>query len=90
MNFPDEVATPDDVPCYKRFQKYRGLKSMRTSPWDPKQNLPIDYARIYQFSSFSRTRRRVFENHSGIQTGQWVTIHLRDVHQDALGTHFAL
>lgn len=33
----------------------------RTSPWDPKENLPIDYARIFQFQNFDRTRRRVIK-----------------------------
>ncbi|KAI4875444.1 hypothetical protein NFI96_026077, partial [Prochilodus magdalenae] len=57
--FPDEVDTPIDVAARIRFQRYRGLKSFRSSPWDPMENLPLNYSRIFQFQNFERTRRRI-------------------------------
>ena len=57
--FPDEIDTPMDVPARTRFQRYRGLRSFRTSPWDPYENLPRDYARIFQFDDFKRVERNV-------------------------------
>lgn len=59
LQFPDEIDTPMDVPTRTRFQRYRGLRSFRTSPWDPYENLPRDYARIFQFEDFKRTERAV-------------------------------
>ncbi|KAM6431943.1 pre-rRNA-processing protein TSR1 homolog [Liasis olivaceus] len=83
--FPDEVDTPRDVAARVRFQKFRGLKSFRTSPWDPKENLPRDYARIFQFQDFSRTRKHIFRQlkkedmTDGAQVGWYVTLHLCNV-----------
>lgn len=71
--FPDEVDTPNDMPARVRFQKYRGIQSFRTSPWDVKENLPIEYARIFQFQNFDRTRKRIFKNLDNI-TGAVVNI----------------
>lgn len=59
LQFPDELDTPQDVPARTRFQRYRGLRSFRTSPWDPYEKLPRDYARIFQFQDFKRTERSV-------------------------------
>ncbi|XP_013201160.2 pre-rRNA-processing protein TSR1 homolog [Amyelois transitella] len=85
QQFPDEVDTPRDLPARERFMRYRGLESFRTSPWDPKENLPADFARIFQFENYERTRRRVFkENEDSLVNmyGFYITVHVKDVRQD--------
>ncbi|XP_061915793.1 pre-rRNA-processing protein TSR1 homolog isoform X1 [Entelurus aequoreus] len=81
--FPDEVDTPLDTAARNRFQRYRGLKSFRSSPWDPMENLPYNYSRIFQFQNFERTRRRVLaeaaEEEEGAMVGWYVTLHVVDV-----------
>jgi len=83
--FPDEVDTPADVLARVRFQKYRGLKSFRSSPWDAKENLPSDYARIFQFENFQQTKKRVLrEEVEGAEVGWYVTVYVKNV-----GSHLA-
>ncbi|KAJ1725090.1 ribosome biogenesis protein tsr1 [Coemansia erecta] len=57
--FPDELDTPMDQLARQRFARFRGLQSFRTSPWDAYENLPLDYARIFQFANLRRTQQRV-------------------------------
>lgn len=89
--FPDEVDTPRDIPARERFARYRGLKSFNFSTWDPKENLPPDYARVFQFENFNRTRRRVlkqrYDDIDGAAPGAYVTIHVKNVPR-ALADHF--
>ncbi|KAI0222561.1 ribosome biogenesis protein tsr1 [Massospora cicadina] len=79
--FPDEVDTPRETPARIRFQRYRGLLSMRTSPWDAYENLPADYSRIFQFQNFARTRRRVLAlaEDAPAKVGSYVSIHIANV-----------
>lgn len=78
--FPDEIDTPLDRPARTRFARYRGLKSFHSSPWDPKENLPFDYARVFQFENFARTKKRVMaDEREGAMPGWYVTIHIANV-----------
>ncbi|KAI1286792.1 Pre-rRNA-processing protein TSR1 -like protein [Halotydeus destructor] len=80
--FPDEVDTPVDVPAKVRFARYRGLKTFNFSSWDPKENLPSDYSRIFQFENFNRTRRRVLkmaDDDEGADVGLFVRVHVKNV-----------
>jgi len=91
--FPDEVDTPMEAPARVRFQKYRGLASFRSSPWDPKENLPSDYARIFQFENFNRTRKRVLidaaEEGAEAPIGSYVTLHVKDVPRHLLAPYLS-
>ncbi|XP_065919453.1 pre-rRNA-processing protein TSR1 homolog [Dysidea avara] len=80
--FPDEVDTPLDTPARTRFARYRGLQSFHSSLWDPKENLPPNYARIFQFDNFRRTQKRVLsnsENEDGIMVGWYITVYVDKV-----------
>ncbi|VDM19653.1 unnamed protein product [Wuchereria bancrofti] len=55
--FPDEIDTPLDIAARIRFQRYRALKSFRTSPWDPLENLPKTYSRIFKFLDYRHSRK---------------------------------
>lgn len=56
--FPDEIDTPSTLPARQRFAKYRGLKSWRTSPWDPMESLPRHFSRLFAFQNPKRARAR--------------------------------
>ncbi|GAU30187.1 hypothetical protein TSUD_311380 [Trifolium subterraneum] len=86
--YPDEVDTPLDVPARERFAKYRGLKSFRTSSWDPKESLPQDYAKIFAFDNFKRTQKHVLAKaleldeearEDCIPVGSYARLHIKEV-----------
>ncbi|KAF9414032.1 hypothetical protein BGZ94_000535, partial [Podila epigama] len=89
MEFPDEVEAPMDVPAQVRFARYRALESFRTSPWDPYENLPLDYGRIFQFENFRRTKHRVMNQakEGGILPGSHITLYIANVPRAVMDTY---
>ncbi|KAG0054160.1 hypothetical protein BGZ83_011856 [Gryganskiella cystojenkinii] len=91
MEFPDEVEAPTDVAAQVRFARYRALESFRTSPWDPYENLPLDYGRIFQFENFRRTKHRVMNQakEGGVLPGLHITLHIANVPAAIMDTYSA-
>jgi len=86
QTWPDEVDTPTTMAARVRFQKYRGLQSFRHSGWDPREELPIEYARVFQFQHFKQTRKRVLakvptddDEKDWVNAGCAVSLHLANV-----------
>ncbi|CAE6434306.1 unnamed protein product [Rhizoctonia solani] len=86
LAFPDEIDTPQDTPARTRFARYRGLRSFRTSPWDPYENLPQDYARTFQFEDYARTERSVrkYEDEHAVKPGTRVVVCVEGVPRDVV------
>jgi pre-rRNA-processing protein TSR1 len=62
MEFIDEVDTPQNMPARERFQRYRGLKSLRNANWDPYEELPAEYSQIHEFQDLAFTSKQGFES----------------------------
>ncbi|KAG0304524.1 hypothetical protein BGZ98_005410 [Dissophora globulifera] len=91
MEFPDEVEAPMDVPARVRFARYRALESFRTSSWDPYENLPLDYGKIFQFENFRRTKHRVMNqaNEDGVLPGSHINLYIANVPRAVMDTYSA-
>ena len=82
LEWPDEKETPVNERASVRFQKYRGLKSFRTSYWDPKESLPENYARIFQFENWQRALRKSRgKADEGVLPGTYVKVHIANFPQ---------
>jgi pre-rRNA-processing protein TSR1 len=82
--FPDEIELQPSVLARERLHKYRGLKSLRTSPWDTTEDAlhqPDHWARLLDIRDYKGARSRVLRDSltGGIRPGTRVSVHLRNV-----------
>ncbi|GAA5843519.1 hypothetical protein JCM11251_001643 [Rhodosporidiobolus azoricus] len=89
LDFPDEVDTPMNIPARERFARYRGLKSFRTSRWDPYEELPRDYGRCFMLEDWKGMGRRMEKRaaEEGVEAGNRVIIHLSNVPRRVIEQH---
>ncbi|KAH7912517.1 ribosome biogenesis protein BMS1/TSR1 [Hygrophoropsis aurantiaca] len=62
------------------------MRSLRTSPWDPYEALPRDYARIFALEDFKCMERDVKRERGGVELGTRVTVYIRSVPKSASTT----
>ena len=48
--------------------------SFQKSPWDPYENLPIEYARIFDFADFKRTHKKALTEEGGVSPFSYISL----------------
>ncbi|SCV66932.1 BQ2448_5578 [Microbotryum intermedium] len=92
MDFPDEMDTPLHISARERFARYRGLKSFRTSRWDPYEELPVEYSRCFMFEDFKRIARKMEMKAQleGVEAGTRVILRIKNVPRAVFEAYSAL
>ncbi|KAI1084400.1 DUF663-domain-containing protein [Whalleya microplaca] len=82
--FPDEIELHPNVLARERLAKYRGLKSLRSSPWNTEEDRPYEpeeWSRLLQISDYQSSRNRSIREAlvGGVAPGTRVHVHLKGV-----------
>lgn len=80
--FPDEIELHPNVLARERLARYRGLKSLRTSPWQEDEDRayePQDWRRLLQIPDYNSSRSRAVREAlvGGVAPGTRVQVHVR-------------
>lgn len=84
LEFPDEIELHPNVLARERLLRYRGLKSLRTSPWNREEDRdhePEDWRRLLQVNDYTASRVRATREAlvGGVAPGTRVHVYLKDV-----------
>ena len=90
LEFPDEVDTPADQEAKVRFEKYKGLKSVKSTKWDPYENLPLEYAKVSELKNPVQSRKLAiaFIEKNGLKlAGMYVKFSIKGLKPEILANH---
>jgi len=82
--FPDEIELLPNVLARERLARYRGLKSLRTSPWqedEDRAHEPEEWRRLLQIPDYKSSRVQTAREAlvGGVAPGTRVQVHIRGV-----------
>lgn len=92
LEFPDEIELAPNVLARERLARYRGLKSLRTSPWEQDEDRahePEEWRRLLQVQNY-QAARSLAKNEAlvgGVQPGTRVHIYIKGVSAEARQTY---
>lgn len=86
--FPDEIELHPHVLARERLARYRGLKSLRTSPWQQEEDRayePEEWRRLLQVPDYNSSRSRAVREAlvGGVQPGTRVQVYIKGISADA-------
>lgn len=84
LEFPDEIELHPNVLARERLAKYRGLKSLRTSPWledEDRAFEPEEWQRLLRIPDYQASRIRAAREAlvGGVAPGTRVHVHIKGV-----------
>ncbi|KAL7785813.1 hypothetical protein V8C37DRAFT_393407 [Trichoderma ceciliae] len=84
LEFPDEIELHPNVLARERLARYRGLKSLRTSPWledEDRAHEPEEWRRLLQIPDYNSSRSRATREAlvGGVQPGTRVHVYIQGI-----------
>lgn len=92
LEFPDEIELHPNVLARERLARYRGLKSLRSSPWEQDEDRahePEEWRRLLQVQNYQASRNSARNEAlvGGVQPGTRVHVHIKGIPAESRATY---
>lgn len=92
LEFPDEIELHPNVLARERLARYRGLKSLRSSPWEQDEDRahePEEWRRLLQVQNYQASRNSARNEAlvGGVQPGTRIHVHIKGISAESRATY---